>query len=249
MRHLTGRSAYRHNQALHPIRRLFGPVREVLQSAGYDVVRAQSNKWLQRMGVRTVIDVGANTGQFARLARRTFPDAMIYSFEPIEKCYRQLLASFANDSRFQAFPWALGDQTGQASFHQSNYSPSSSVLPMAALHREQFPYTAKESVGLVEMRRLDDAARLLKLETPVLAKLDVQGYEDHVIKGGINVLRAATVLIIEVSFERLYAGQPLFHEIYELTSGMNFLYHGSWRQLLSPEDGRPLQADAVFIRS
>ena len=39
---------------------------------------------LSRFSFRTVVDVGANRGQFAAVARRLFPAARIYSFEPLE---------------------------------------------------------------------------------------------------------------------------------------------------------------------
>jgi hypothetical protein len=77
----------------------------------------------------------------------------------------------------------------------------------------------------------------------------VQGFEDKVIAGGPETIRKAKAIIIEVSFRELYEGQPLFEEIFELLSDKGFKFMGNLYQLLSPIDGAPLQADALFVRT
>ena len=46
---------------------------------------------LEDMVYLTVLDVGANTGQFALEIHKILPQAMIYSFEPLKDCYEQLM--------------------------------------------------------------------------------------------------------------------------------------------------------------
>jgi hypothetical protein len=87
------------------------------------------------------------------------------------------------------------------------------------------------------------------LRDPLLLKLDVQGFEDKVIIGGEDVVARAKIIIIEVSFLPLYEGAPLFDDIYQILKTRGFTYNGNFDQLLSPEDGRPLQADAIFSRA
>jgi hypothetical protein len=86
------------------------------------------------------------------------------------------------------------------------------------------------------------------LRDPLLLKLDVQGFEDKVIAGGENVVARAKIIIIEVSFQPLYEGGLLFDDIYRILKERGFAYHGNFDQLLSPKDGRALQADAIFCR-
>jgi FkbM family methyltransferase len=174
---------------------------------------------------------------------------MIYSFEPIDDCYQELVTRFKRDPRFKAYPWALGAQQGEGEFHKSEYSHSSSMLEMAEAHKRNFPYASSQSTRVVEIRRLDDVARDLRIERPLMVKLDVQGYEEQVIQGGLALLRSATVVISEVSFEALYVGQPLFDRIYDLLASLGFGYQGNWGQLTSPVDGHVLQADAIFCKS
>jgi FkbM family methyltransferase len=206
------------------------------------------NAWLQRRSIRTVLDVGANDGGFAAAIREILPDARIYSFEPLPETYEQLVAAHADWPGFEAFNVALGDHDGDAPFYRSEFSDSSSFLRMEELHKEAFPFTSTITKERVTVRRLDDVASTLHLEPAVLLKLDVQGFEDRVIAGGVETLGRTEVVLVETSFRPLYVGQPLFADIHELLHGHGFSYHGSWHQLHDPRDGIPLSQDSIFLR-
>src|SRR5215467_7715802 len=144
--------------------------------------------WLLNSGIRTVVDVGANTGQFARTIHEVLPEAHIYSFEPLSDCFVELQRVMGGIKTFQAFNTALDDRDGDAEFYRSSWSPSSSLLPMQELHKQNFPFTAGESKETVRVRRLDDCAEEVKIEEEILVKLDVQGAEDKVIEGGKELI-------------------------------------------------------------
>lgn len=204
--------------------------------------------WWKNTGFKTIIDIGSHVGQFVYFALEISPNANIYSFEPLKDCYEELKMKFANFSNFQALNMALGNTTGQVEIHRSEFSPSSSLLPMAELHKVAFPYTKNEIIEIVDIAKLDDIAVLLKVEKPLLVKLDVQGFENEVIAGGINTICQADVLIIELSLERLYEGQKLFHDLYEKLVNLGFKYRGNFDQIINPNNGKILQIDAIFIR-
>lgn len=208
-----------------------------------------SQPWLRALGLRTVLDIGANVGQFAATIHAALPEARIVSFEPLPDCYRQLQRTMAGAVGFSAVNLALGDITGSLSFQRSSFSDSSSFLPMAEAHRRLFPFTRATHETQVRAARLDDIALSLHLEEPLLIKIDVQGYEERVLRGGERTVRCASVLIVETGFVELYEGQPLFDAIYGLLSGWGFRYHGSIEQLVSPDDGRVLQENSVFLQS
>jgi Methyltransferase FkbM domain len=89
----------------------------------------------------------------------------------------------------------------------------------------------------------------LDLAENILIKIDVQGFEDRVIAGGLKTIQMAKLLIVETSFESLYDDQPLFDTIYEMLKRMGLTYHGNFNQFLNPIDGNILQADGIFIKS
>ena len=204
--------------------------------------------WLRTLGVRTILDIGANTGQFASVAQAAFPEAQIYSFEPLPECFQRLQANLAKAGRFRAFNVGLGREAGTLTFERNVFTASSSFRRMTDLHRKEFPLTEQTTRVRVRVERLDDLAAQLTLHDPLLVKIDVQGYEDEVLAGGEQTIRKAAVVLTETSFETLYEGQSLFPDIYRTLLGWGFAYAGSLDQLCSPHDGRPLQADSLFVR-
>jgi len=224
----------------------------LLHSAGFELRRVRPAEdtfnWLRTLDIRTVIDIGANTGQFATQIHGILPEATIYAFEPIKDCFAQLVETMKDVPNFRAFDIGLGSEASETEIHRSKYSPSSSILLMDQLHQEAFPFTKEKTVEKITISRLDDIAGDLKIADNLLVKIDVQGFEDHVFAGGQNVIQKAKILIVEISFKTLYVGQPLFDQIYAITKAMGFNYHGNWTQLLNPVDGSILQADGIFIK-
>jgi FkbM family methyltransferase len=227
-------------------------LKKMFRFCGLEVSRARpfdKYEWLKGRNIKTVIDVGANIGQFAGYIHKLLPEARIYSFEPLKACYEQLLNRMGHVRDFRAFQFALGNQSGKTRIYANNYSPSSSLLPMEKLHEEAFPYTRNTTAEEIEIRCLDDISRHLDIEGDLLIKIDVQGFEDKVILGGEKTVSRASILIVETSFRALYKGQPLFDDIYDMLRQRGFSYTGSEEPLRHPKDGSILQCDCVFFRN
>lgn len=205
--------------------------------------------WLQRQRFRTILDVGANEGQFARVARMAFQQATLHCFEPLPDCFARLQSRFANVERVSLYNVALADRVETSSILRNPYSPSSSLLEMTPSHVEAFPFTVGGDARPVSVSTLDTVLAGESLDEPLLVKIDVQGAEDRVIAGGRAIIGRARVVIVETSFEHLYKDQVLFHVIHDTMRRLGFSYHGNLDQLSSPKDGRILQGDAIFVRS
>jgi hypothetical protein len=104
---------------------------------------------LLNANIMTIFDIGANTGQFASLIHEVLPEAFIYSFEPLEECYQKFKTKEREITNFEAFNVALGDTDGEIEFYRNEYSPSSSILPMADLHKQKYLFTDKEYLSKV----------------------------------------------------------------------------------------------------
>ena len=224
------------------------PPEEPEMIAAFSPQYKPQDHWFATLGIKTVLDVGAHRGEFAQRIRAMLPNAELVCFEPLEEPFTKLTERFRGQSNFRAVRYALGDKEGQCEIHHNEYAPSSSLLPMAKLHKQSFTFAVKEKTEMIEVRRLSDVVRELNLRDPLLLKLDVQGFEDKVIAGGEDVVARAKIIIIEVSFQPLYEGGPLFDDIYRLLKKHGFTYNGNFEQLFSPKDGRVLQADAIFCR-
>ena len=202
------------------------------------------------MNIKTVIDIGANEGEAALQFNKLFPNAKIYAFEPLHDCFIKLNATMKNVPNFKSFNLSLGDKKEIKNIYRSNFAPSSSLLKMEEFHKKTFPCSAGETLETINVDTLDNVTQELEMNDNILLKIDVQGYEDRVIMGARNILDRVKVIIIETSFKKLYEGQPLFSDIYELLYKQGFVYSGSWgEELKSPIDGTPLQQDSIFINT
>ena len=191
-------------------------IRNTLNALNIDIHKIpehEKNKfvWLSDLDINTIIDIGANTGQFALKIKKCLPEALIYSFEPLQVIYMQLLKNSSKLRNFKAYNLALGEFNGSNKIHRSTFSASSSMLKMGELHKGAYPFTSETYMEEIIVNKLDDVVveEKLELKAQVLVKIDVQGLEDKVIKGGLNTFTRAKVAIAEVSFCELYEGQPL----------------------------------------
>jgi hypothetical protein len=133
--------------------------------------------------------------------------------------------------------------------HKNDGIFMSSLLPVTEETLRVFPDTAHWTPQDVTVSTLDKWAESHKLEPPILIKMDVQGYEGHVIRGGRATIQKAQVLLLEVSFVELYAGQCLFDELYDAVRELGYRCVGMTYPLCDRESGRALQTDALFARS
>ena len=196
-----------------------------------------------------MIDIGANHGQFVKDAFRTFGDITAYSFEPIPECFEELVELAKEHRKLHPIRVALSDRKGQSEFFVSAFPDSSSLQPMLPAHQEAWPHTYTERKIMVDLERLDALAPELRLEKPIFAKLDVQGHELAVLRGGRETFSLCQRVMVECNFAPLYEGQPAFDEIHAEMRSLGFLFDGFLGLLRHPATLELLSADAVFFRS
>jgi FkbM family methyltransferase len=203
---------------------------------------------LRNLGpLRTVVDIGANRGQFALAVRHVFPQARIVSFEPLAGPAALWRAVFAGDGQAELVEAAVGPESGTAQIHLSARDDSSSLLPITARQNALFPGTAEAGTATIHVVRLADALPAAHIETPALLKLDVQGFELQALAGCEAALDHFDWVYVECSFMELYAGQSFAGDVIawlrerglRLAGVYNMAYDG---------DGRAVQADFLFGR-
>lgn len=227
-------------------------LRKLVQKTGFDFHRYHTGPekidYIKTLGIQTVLDVGANIGQFAKEIRKSLPGAIIYSFEPLKDCFEKLEANMQTDKNFKAFHFALGEGNEEIEMEKNEYAPSSSILPLSSHHKELFPHAKQTTREKILVKRLDDVAKDLNLVNEILIKVDVQGFEDKVISGGTQTFSQAKALIMETSFIELYAGQPTFGKIYDQLKSLGFSYAGSLQEKVDKKTGKIISEDSLFLR-
>lgn len=217
------------------------------QAGNLEMYRALTQPWLQAYDIRTVIDIGANRGQFTIAAQFALPHATIHSIEPLPDCYQHLQMT-TDSRRVRLHPVALGAEEGQQTFYANNYGPASSLRRITHTAIAHFPRTAQTTATTVNITTLDALFQDDALPPGILVKMDVQGYEDKVIQGGQHTLKQCDILILEINFEHIYEDQPTFAEIHDALTALGFAYRGNLDQSIDPASGAILFADGIFTR-
>jgi FkbM family methyltransferase len=233
-----------------------GFIKSLARRFGYEVLgppRAFASQQsliglLRQEKINLVLDVGANTGQFADELRTCGYIGRIISFEPIAATHSQLCARAEKDPDWTiAACCAVGATNGSVTMHVSGNSVSSSILEMLPNHMEAAPLSTYERTETVPLNRLDDICATLSTDR-ILLKIDVQGYERQVLEGAPRVLAGCRAIISEMSLLPLYEGQPLAADMWNLLEMLGFEAWSLEPVFRNPKTGRLLQFDGLFVR-
>lgn len=205
---------------------------------------------LSRQGVvpRTVIDAGANKGQFAVAIRNLARPERIYAFEPLPEVGNELAERCAAYPEITVHRVALGETSGEAALHVNAHTQSSSFLPLGSRHLAVFPKAQQLREVVVPVARLDSLLEPDELISPVLLKVDTQGYEEQVLAGASGLHDRLDYVVLETSFTPLYEGERPFRELLTVMEDMSFRFLRPVGALRDPRTGEYLQMDALFSR-
>lgn len=224
-----------------------------LRSFGYEIRRYdfanpgfQAEQSLKDPRIETVLDVGANRGQYAAAVRRVRPDVTLHSFEPLPGPFGVLAQATATDAHWHAHNVALGRAAAVQRMTISRNDESSSFLPMHEALTSAAPQT--EAVGEIDVnvRTLDSYSEAIG--DNLFLKIDAQGYEAEVISGAQSMLGRALYVQLEVSMTPLYAGAPRPFEILKTMDDAGFAIHTLTPVFSDPRTARLMQADVLFSR-
>jgi FkbM family methyltransferase len=208
------------------------------------------SRLLASRGTTLLLDVGANAGQFAEKARAAGYRGRIVSFEPLSGAYADLSRASAPDADWEARRVALGDDDGSIEINVAGNLTSSSLLPMGDRHVRSAPQSAYIGTETVPTARLETVwDELARPGDVVWLKLDVQGYELHVLRGAEPVLDRIDVVQAEMALQHLYEGDSSWRELADWLESRGFRLAGLEAGFEDPDSGELLQADGIFIRA
>lgn len=198
---------------------------------------------------KTVIDVGANLGQFAVAASRLFAGANVFPIEPDPDIAIQLRRNVGQRIAQNVMVTAIGDTVGEADFFVNRDSQVSSLLKLGSDREKAFPKSTVERTRRVPVTTLDMAFACEKLAPPILLKIDVQGFEDRVIAGAGQLLASTEWVLMELSFADLYQGEQDFGSLTGLLAQSGFVFQRPLNFHVSPKVGDIIEMDALFVRN
>jgi FkbM family methyltransferase len=176
-----------------------------------------------------IFDIGACEGESSLRYSRLFPNALIYTFEPIPSNFKLITSNINNyqNTQIKAFELCLSDKKGTADFHVSSGAPSefsgkevdwefgnksSSLLPPDKTLETYEWLQFKEKV-VVPTERLDNFMVQNNIKEIDFVHMDVQGAEIMVLNGAGEKLNNLNNIWLEVESVSLYKGQPVKKDI------------------------------------
>ncbi len=200
-------------------------VRRFFRALGADVRPARHVRdlmdFVKSRQIDTVLDVGANVGQFGASLRAKGYRGRIVSFEPVASVFHTLAARAKADGNWEAYHCALGAETGEATIHVAETSVFSSILASTAAATEFDRGAATVRTEATPVRTLEEVAR--NLSGNILLKIDTQGYEKQVLAGGRQTLPRLKGILMELAIVQLYQGNWQFHEALEFMAAAGFI--------------------------
>ena len=235
-------------------------IQSVIKSLGLDVRRMPKGELSELdmfvaqsadAGASLIVDVGANTGQFAKKLLWNAPNMQVLSVEPQRASHVILSEQAANDPRwFVAERCAIGRAAGTASINLSANSYSSSLYAITDIHLEaagDSHTSGSEDVPIKTLPAiLDDmpesTGRMIGL------KIDTQGYELEVLEGSVQVLDRIPVILSELSLAPLYEGAPSFREMLNWFDANGYRLVGIFPEFYHSGQPEMLQVNGIFVK-
>lgn len=192
--------------------------------------------------IRTVFDVGANKGKLALLYAKNFPNAEIFSFEPVKSTFEMLIETVKEESKIKVFHIALGKNNGVARITNTPGGTGNRIVEN----------NQPDKTEAVEMMTGDDFCQINAVTQIDFLKIDTEGLDLQVLQGFANMLKLQAIQLLQVecgmnAFNKKHVSLEEFKE-YLAPLG----YHLAW--LVEPAldtrfSGLPLmrRSNAVFI--
>lgn len=156
-----------------------------------------------------LIDVGANVGDFTGEFLSIYGQGKSVCFEPVQSTFDHLVKRYSGEERVELHRCALSDADGDGAI----FLHADSTLCTLTQYTDQantFYKTTTQPSESTPCRRLDSFL-FDRRGAKLLVKIDVQGFETEVIRGALQTLQGADVVLLECSFANEYAGkEPSF---------------------------------------
>lgn len=191
-----------------------------------------------------ILDIGANCGDWTRMALSVFPESRVIMFEPQEEMRLKLEAYCSENSNVECIHAGAGKEDGELIQTIWKDLKGSSFLPkadQAKIDQGRQRITPIVTVDSVLGERPDFV--------PDLVKLDIQGFELEALRGATAIFGLAELIILETSLYEFLPGQPLTIDCFNFMKAKGYNFYDVADYIRRPLDGALGQIDIAFAKS
>ena len=191
---------------------------------------------------KVVYDIGACVLHFTNEAKRIWKDSQFIAFEAMDET-----RFLYEENNLPYHCGLLSDEIKQIGFYQNLENPGGNSyyrenIKFNPVAHDFFP---EEKKVFKTSSRLDDVVREKRFPLPDLVKIDVQGSELDVLRGGMDVISNAKYLLVELQHEEYNKGAPNYREVIHYLEENNF----TLVEQVTGELGKTVDGDYLFINA
>ena len=204
----------------------------------------------QSLDFQVVIDIGANSGQWAAEIIKNGYRGPIISIEPTRNAFSELEKIASSHESWNIVNCAVDTQDGFREIQiASNSGLSSSFFPLMEDHKLADPEVILVDTEVVKTSTLESLIGIYGHETYYI-KIDTQGAELLILESLKEIsFRKVFAFEIEVSLVGTYETGALVEEIIEFMRMKNFRPYRIENGLARPNFGQQVQVDIIFLRN
>ncbi len=208
-------------------------------------------KILENFRIQKVLDVGANTGQFAEALFDFGYKGEVVSFEPTTDAYQQLEKRVAKYPNWKlADRMAIGDIDGTVTINISrdtNFNSIKDLNPEYLDYNDQSAIIDQEEVPVSRIDSLQ--GKYFTPEESLMLKIDTQGFEREVLDGAQESLKYIDAVKIEMPILPVYKNVTLdILEIFKYMDERGFRCVSVSEIGVNHDTGVVHEADGLFVR-
>lgn len=191
------------------------------------------NSKAQGFNPRVAYDVGACFGEWSAMVRNLWPECQVYAFEA-QRDKVPFLVEHATDHHIDV----LSDAARELKFYVNETFPGGN-----SYYKEKTQNFTEDGYEVRTTRTLDEVIKERKFPAPDFLKLDVQGAELDILRGGSECLKSVQNMIVEIQHEEYNEGAPRAPETIPAIEAMGF------RMVTAIDETREIDRDYAFVRS
>jgi FkbM family methyltransferase len=197
-----------------------------------------------RAADQIMFDIGANQGVCSKQLRHRLPTSAIYAFEPNAETFRILESNLASDC-VRCFNLGFGSDVGRGILYHyadNRVTSHASMYEDVLLQLHGSAHVAQEVFEMTTLDRFCESSGIGHID---FLKIDTEGHELEVLKGGASMLSEDRIDIIQFEFNEMNVISRVFlRDFYELLTGFD-IYRLDTHRLIPMPKYRP--ADEIFL--